>query len=149
MGTRGPAPLPDNVRSLRGTLPAKPTRRVKAVSAIPAAPAWLPAEAKAEWKRVTPELHRLGILAKLDRAALALYCDSWDKFVRAAKVLEDAELIERDSHGPKKHPGWTIYSSAASTCANLAKELLLTPSARLRSTLPEPDDKGPGEGILD
>lgn len=150
VGQRGPAPLPDNVRTLRGDAAAKPSvRRVKAVPAIPSAPAWLPAEARAEWKRITPELHRMGILAKLDRAALALYCDAWDKFVRAAKVLEDETLVERDSHGPKKHPAWPIYSSAATTCSNMAKELLLTPSSRLRATLPEADAADATADIVD
>ncbi|MCM2580456.1 phage terminase small subunit P27 family [Streptomyces meridianus] len=153
MGARGPVPQPDNVRALRGnpgghTTPA----RVTAKPGAPAAPSWLDTEAKAEWRRVVPELDRLGVLSKVDRAALATYCAAWSKFVAAEKLLQGDDLVaeRRAGNGPAKNPAWQIWREAATTVAMLAKELFVTPSSRLRSVKPEGDDGGDqGAGILD
>ncbi len=34
---------------------------------------------KAEWKRLAQEMHRLGIISQLDRAALAAYCQAYGR----------------------------------------------------------------------
>lgn len=144
MGTRGPIPQPDNVRALRGNPGGRPApKRVTAKPGTPTAPAWLDTEAKAEWRRVVPELDRLGVLAKVDRAALATYCAAWSKFVQAEQLLQSDDLVaeRRAGNGPAKNPAWQIWREAATTVAALAKELFLTPSARLRSVKPEADDE--------
>lgn len=101
MGARGPKPLPANVHQLRGN-PSK-----KAFGAlfdefrpeveIPDYPSWIWPEAKKEWKRISVELERYGLVSKLDRAALVLYCQAWAKMVwserqlaRAMKLAEEA-----------------------------------------------------------
>lgn len=153
MGTRGPVPQPDNVRSLRGNpgghhAPA----RVKARPSAPNAPDWLDREAKAEWRRVVPELDRIGVLSTIDRAALSAYCSAWSKFVQAEKLLQSDDLVaeRRSGNGPAKHPGWQIWREAATTVAMLAKELFITPNSRLRSVKPEGDGDGDeADGILD
>lgn len=97
MGARGPKPLPGNVHLLRGN-PSK-----KAAGAlfdefrpeveIPDTPSWLWVEAKKEWKRIATELERYGLISKLDRAALVLYCQAWAKMVWAEKMLSRAMKI--------------------------------------------------------
>ncbi|MFF7365827.1 phage terminase small subunit P27 family [Streptomyces sp. NPDC008125] len=152
MGTRGPIPQPDNVRALRGNPGGRPApKRVAARPGAPSPPTWLDTEAKAEWRRVVPELDRLGVLAKVDRAALTTYCAAWSKFAAAEKLLQQDDLVaeRRAGNGPAKHPGWQIWREAATTTAMLAKELFLTPAARLRSVKPEDDDGNADGGILD
>ena len=144
MGTRGPIAQPDNVRALRGNPGGRPApKRLSTKPGTPSVPAWLDTEAKAEWRRVVPELDRLGVLAKVDRAALATYCAAWSKFVQAEKLLQSDDLVaeRRAGNGPAKNPAWQIWREAATTVAALAKELFLTPSARLRSVKPEADDE--------
>ncbi|WP_457541891.1 phage terminase small subunit P27 family [Streptomyces filamentosus] len=151
MGTRGPIPQPDNVRSLRGNPGNRPApQRVTAVPSAPDAPSWLDQEAAAEWARVVPQLDALGVLAQLDRATLATYCAAWSKFVAAERLLQGDDLVaeRRAGNGPAKNPAWQIWREAATTVAALAKELFLTPSARLRSVKPEADDD-PEDDILD
>ncbi|MFQ8734852.1 MAG: P27 family phage terminase small subunit [Bilophila wadsworthia] len=45
---------------------------------IPDAPPHLSPEAREEWERLALELYELGILATIDRAALAAYCRPMD-----------------------------------------------------------------------
>jgi P27 family predicted phage terminase small subunit len=140
MGATGPLPMPDNVRELHGTTTRTPEPRPQADPGVPPMPADLDAEAKAEWKRVTPELVRLGLLGRtLDRAVLTAYCDAWSKFCRARAPLAKT-LTHTDKNGDvRKHPGWQIYREASVLVTSLAKELGLSPNARGRMRAPEPE----------
>lgn len=94
MGARGPKPLPGNVHLLRGNASKKPIGALldefKPEVEIPDFPVWIWPEAKKEWKRVASELERYGLISKLDRAALVLYCQAWAKMVWAEKMLSRA-----------------------------------------------------------
>lgn len=144
------APIPDNVRNLRGNPgKRKAPRRPKPVVAQPDKPADLKGEGLAEWKRITPELERLGLLSKLDRGVLLLYCatygiwsDTWHQ------ISEDGAVAEDNRKLPRKHPLWQVYRDSAASVASLADKLGLSPAARGRMTVPEKEDDG-GDGILD
>lgn len=94
MGARGPKALPSNVHLLRGN-PSK-----KSISEllgefnpeveIPSCPRHLWPEAKKEWKRISFELEKYGLISKLDRAALSLYCQAWARLVWAEEMLARA-----------------------------------------------------------
>jgi P27 family predicted phage terminase small subunit len=49
-----------------------------------------------EWWRIAPTLHRLGLLAVLDVAPLAVYCKAYDRWRTASEVLA------RRSSGPSR-----------------------------------------------
>lgn len=94
MGTRGPKALPANVHYLRGN-PSKKSvdelfNEFNPEVEIPDAPSWMWPEAKKEWKRVSAELLRYGLISKLDRAALVLYVQAWAKMVWAEKQMAQA-----------------------------------------------------------
>lgn len=78
-GSRGPLPKPTALKVLEGN-PGKRSLNlsdgVNPMHQIPSAPKHLSVEARKEWKRITPELLELGLITGLDRAALALYCQS-------------------------------------------------------------------------
>jgi len=57
---------------------------------IPSAPKWIWPEARKEWRRVGRELERYGLISKLDRSALVLYCQAWAKLVWAETMLARA-----------------------------------------------------------
>ena len=139
MGTRGPLPTPANVRRLRssgGARDAPPP--LQPVRGIPEPPAWLSDEALAEWERITPELDRLGMVTHLDRSILAIYCDAWAKWVQSARLAGSVGLLATGQRGEdRKHPVMQLYRDLGTQCRNLARELGLTPSARLRIELPE------------
>lgn len=101
MGSRGPQPLPANVHLLRGN-PSKKSAAdlvddLNPEVELPSAPKHLWPEAKKEWRRIGTELVRYGLVSKLDRAALALYCAAWSRLVWAETML--ARVMERAEAG--------------------------------------------------
>lgn len=105
MGGRGPQPLPANVHQLKGNPSKKPIASLldefKPEVELPGFPIWLWPEAKKEWKRIGSELERYGLVSKLDRAALVLYCQAWARMVWAeqmlARAMKDAETARKAS----------------------------------------------------
>ena len=139
--------LPDNVKRLRGeTRPSRMSNQPRPVSGIPNPPSWLDAEAKREWARVAPELHRLGLLSVLDRAILSVYTSAWSTFVAARKRLEETDLVVEGRNrggGEVKSPAWTVYAQASTLVLTLGRELGLSPAARSRISVREPLDDDP------
>lgn len=162
MGNRGPKPLPANVHMLRGNASKKPLGAIldefRPEVEIPDFPTWIWPEAKKEWKRIATELERYGLISKLDRAALVLYCQAWAKMVwaeraltRAMKLAEDARA-EAESKGLEYMGGdglmvktangnftyshhWVVGKHAASEVKRYLDLFGLSPSARSRVTV--------------
>lgn len=90
----GPRPLPAHIHRIRGNISKKPIgellAEVQPDVVIPGCPPFLLKEAKKEWKRITPELEVLGLIAVIDRAALALYCQAWAWWVYHEQRLQAA-----------------------------------------------------------
>lgn len=143
MGSRGPKPLPDNVHLLNGN----PSKKKLAVLhdgsripvEIPDCPTHLSVGAKKEWKRIAPELERLGLIAKIDRAALAIYCQTFARWEHAEKKLKeegDEGLVYAMPSGYKQTSPWLQISNR---CVELIYKSLaefgMTPSARSRVTV--------------
>lgn len=137
MGTRGPVPVPDNVRALRGMKPLKGPdgSRAKRLILAPKAPA-MPALSKlaaAEWRRVTKELERAGVLAEVDRGVLVAYCTAWAHMMEAETQLRrDGITVLSREKVPVRSPAWQVYREANRTMLFAAGQLYLTPVSRLR-----------------
>lgn len=159
MGARGPKPLPANVHHLRGNASKKPIGSLldefKPEVEIPNFPSWIWPEAKKEWKRISVELERYGLISKLDRAALVLYCQAWAKMVWAEQMLmramSDAERkrIEAEARGEEYAGGdgimvktangnftyshhWVVGKHAAAELKRYLDLFGLSPSARTK-----------------
>jgi P27 family predicted phage terminase small subunit len=159
MGARGPKPLPANVHMLRGNPSKLPTAQLmdslQPEIEIPGCPPHLLPEAKKEWKRITPELERYGLISKIDRAALALYCQAWARWVWAERELQRAhqlaeqkrEKAEADGQAwvggdgytyPTKNghlaysPHWVIANKAMDQVNRFLADFGMSPSARGR-----------------
>lgn len=113
MGSRGPAPLPGNVHILRGNASKKPLGSLfdefRPEVEIPDAPSWAWPEAKKEWKRISTELNRYGLISKLDRAALVLYVQAWAKMVWAERHLARAMKLAEEKRSAAETAG-ELYS---------------------------------------
>ena len=57
----------------------------------PSCPAFLCYEARVEWKRIVPKLIMLGLISRIDRAALAAYCQAYGRWAKAEKALKAIE----------------------------------------------------------
>jgi len=159
MGARGPQPLPANVHMLRGNPSKKSAAELfdefNPAVEIPNAPSWIWPEAKKEWKRLGAELERYGLISKLDRAALVLYCQAWARLVwaetmlsRAMKVAEERR-IEAEARGEEWKGGdgimvpspngslvyshhWVVQRRAAQEVHWYLQSFGLSPSSRSR-----------------
>ncbi len=97
MGRRA---LPANVHLLRGNPSKLPTSDLldsfQPEVEIPNCPRHLWPEARKEWRRITPELERYGLISKIDRTALALYCQAYARWVWAEEQMTRAmEVAEK------------------------------------------------------
>ena len=110
MGRRS---LPANVHLLRGNPSKKPVADLvdglQPEVEIPGCPKHLLPEARKEWKRITPELERYGLVSKLDRSALALYCQAWARLVWAEEQMSRAMAVAAEKAAAAEARGeeWT------------------------------------------
>lgn len=159
MGARGPKSLPANVHLLRGNPSKKPLGdlldSLQPEVEIPGCPSHLLPEARKEWRRITPELQRYGLISKLDRASLALYCQAYARWVWAELQLQRAQALaatkaaEAEAKGeiyaggdgytvptPGGHmtysPHWVISNKAAEQVNRFLAEFGLSPASRGR-----------------
>ena len=88
---------PTAVKKLRGTIRKdrtsknEPKPRKKPGGLQP--PAWLSRRAKAEWRRLAPELERIGLLTIADLRQFARYCDACAHFEELTKRLNIGDLV--------------------------------------------------------
>ncbi len=57
---------------------------------LPLCPKHLTGEGRKEWRRTGRRLAELRIMTDIDRAALAIYCTVWSRYVDAERQLEKA-----------------------------------------------------------
>lgn len=119
------------MKPLRAPDGTKAKRLILAPKA-PAAPA-LSAGARAEWRRVTKELERAGVLAEVDRGVLTAYVTAWAHMMEAEAILRrDKVVVVGKDKQNVKHPAWQIYREANRTMLAAAVQLYITPVSRLR-----------------
>lgn len=94
-------------------------------------PTHLSEPAKNEWKRITGELASLDLLTGADRAVIALYCQSWARWVEAEKQVKDLGIVITAKNGTMmSNPYLSIANKAHEQCRRLVCELGLSPLAR-------------------
>jgi P27 family predicted phage terminase small subunit len=135
MGRRGPNPKPTQLKILEGNPGKRPLVRTKSrlSNQKVSCPEWLSRTAKEEWRRLAPELDRLGYLTRLDRAAFACYCSSYGHW----RECQDAI----DRHGPMyltargrltERPEVQMAKQHGQMMKAFATEFGLTPNSRAR-----------------
>lgn len=107
-----------------------------AVTRAPAAPSWMSADAKREWRRVMPILIQRRILTTADLGSLESYCVAIGAMRDAHRILNEEGLVVDG----KRHPAFGIMNSAQTTARLCAAELGLTPVSRSRPSIRDDDD---------
>lgn len=110
-------------------------------------PRHLPKEARAEWRRIVPQLEEIGTLASVDRSVLIRHCRAWSDWWEIDAKLQATGLLVNGRHsGLVRNPLWLMRSDIEKTLSDLGKQLGLTPSARLRQGVeheqPEQEERG-------
>lgn len=142
MGRRGSPPKSTHLKLLAGTFRkdrAKHHPQPQASPEVPTPPAFLGKTAKNEWRRVAPELHRLGLLTQLDRASFAAYCASYGRWVELEKIVTAQGMTFMTKRGVVyKRPEVTMAQKECALMRQFALEFGLTPTSRSRIEVPEP-----------
>ena len=119
---------------------------------IPKCPSFLDKFAKKEWKRMAALLADLGIIAQVDMATLAKYCESYSIWAQASKKIQeqgmifmtprrkstkttkDGTILEKETGGglPIINPYFSIANKAKEQMEKSATEMGCTPSSRTR-----------------
>jgi P27 family predicted phage terminase small subunit len=140
--------IPTALKELKGN-PGKrplPKNEVKYSAAIPVCPSHLDKLARAEWKRMAAELKPLGLLTKADRAAFAVYCAMWSRWVQAEQKIAETgyAYTTRDAAGQPKAIIQSPYIGIANRAAEIMHKFLtefgFTPSSKTRVSAP-PENK--------
>jgi P27 family predicted phage terminase small subunit len=149
--TRGRKPKPSALKKLEGN----PGHRVinkkepKPTSVIPSCPNHLTGTARQEWARVTKELHALGVIARVDRAALAVYCTAYKDYVDAENIIkEQGAVIMSDKGGMYQNPWMGIKKRSMDQMVKFASEFGMTPSSRSRVKVETPSEEEELEKML-
>lgn len=135
--TRGRPPKPTELKKLEGNPGKRPLnkREAKPDDTMPHCPDHLSEEAKREWKRMAARLRKVGLLTYVDRAALAMYCQAWGRWVKAEEELakeDGGEVVTTDKGNLVQSPWLAIANRSMKQVQSLAAEFGMTPSARSR-----------------
>jgi P27 family predicted phage terminase small subunit len=149
MGIPGRKPKPTSTKLVAGNPGRRPLNEAEAVleTALPEAPAELTPDAREEWARVSEELYVAGLLKRIDRVALASYCQAYGRWAQAERAI--AKMAEKDtltgglmiktSNGNAiQNPLVGIANKAMADMVRYAAEFGMTPSARSRITAEPP-----------
>jgi P27 family predicted phage terminase small subunit len=162
---RGRKPTPTHLKLVRGNPGKRPLRmdEFRPGAQIPATPRHLKGEARKEWRRVTEELNRYGMISNVDRGALAMLCTLWARYVQAEEMIDKAAAAAPGSYGlfikspnnfPVQSPWLAVSNRAIEQYKAFCAEFGLTPAARVRAApmtsqlqLPGLDDEAPAGGF--
>lgn len=100
----GPKPKPTAIKIIEGN-PGKrplPENELKPKNDMPACPSFVKGAARREWQRLAPEIFQLGLLTRLDRAALSAYCVAWGQLEEVEQELSRIKRMNRDIHKLRK-----------------------------------------------
>jgi P27 family predicted phage terminase small subunit len=135
---RGRKPKPTRLKLITGNPGKRPlnAQEPKPAIGVLTCPAHLNPSAKAEWKRLARQMHALGMISELDRAALAAYCQAYGRWAEAERKLKETPML-------LKLPSGIIQQSPWLAIAN--KQLELMSKFMRTGTLARVTDEGGGE----
>ena len=115
-------------------------------ASIPACPSHLNKEAKKEWRRLAGELYVLGLLSRIDRAALAGYCQAYGRWVMAEEHLTQEGLTTKAQSGYEQPSPWlSIANKSLEQVRVLGAEFGLTPVSRSKVSATAAIPTGPNK----
>ncbi|HEV2378703.1 MAG TPA: phage terminase small subunit P27 family [Terriglobia bacterium] len=149
---RGRKPTPTSLKALAGNPGKRPLDAEPSVVAeIPSCPQHVRGVARKEWKRICPALASLGLISRLDRAAIAAYCVEFARWVEAEEKVHELGLmcvpdrVARDgaielfpnsrTPNPEQliwNPYLAIAAKSMERMMKILAEFGMTPSSRVR-----------------
>ncbi|MDI2078260.1 phage terminase small subunit P27 family [Bradyrhizobium sp. Mp27] len=134
-----PVPFPLKVlRGNPGKRPMRPEPQPEIAADVPEPPPFITGYAADEWWKTAPELHRLGLLSRVDVPAFAAYCHAYGQWRMAAESLArmqsndpimNAQIVKTKYGDAAANPLVSIARKHASDVMRYAAEFGLTPVA--------------------
>ena len=131
----GRRPKPTHLKLITGNPGKRPLNAQEAKPRVvaPKCPEELSPAAKAEWKRVSRQLLKLGLLCEIDRAALAAYCQAWGQWMDAVTQLQRTGAVVKAPSGyPILNPYLTVANQAYAQMKAMLTEFGMSPASRSR-----------------
>ncbi len=159
MGSRGPQRTPTAILRRRGSWRAnRNPREPKPERGRPRRPKWLKGSARKLWERLVPELDKMGVLAKSDREALAIFCRLWQRWRKAEEFLDahgsthpvrkyNLATGEMEVAGFRPFPQVKESAQLSDQLLRLIREFGLSPAARFRIEAIDDVANGASEGV--
>ena len=147
---RGRKPHPTKLKVLRGNPGKRPLNKKepKPDPSIPEPPEHIKGLALKEWYRAAGELHRIGLLTVIDRAALAAYCAAFGRWCECEQQISKTGMLIRTPNGyPIVNPLLSVSNKAVAQMRAFLSEFGMTPAARSRVSAEKP--KGDDGDALD
>jgi P27 family predicted phage terminase small subunit len=132
---RGPNPKPTKLKELEGNPGKRPlnTREPAPENALPKCPSFIKGEARKEWNRLSGELFTLGLLTRIDRAALSAYCIAWGQLQEAEAELARMKKSYREMMVlKKKNPNIKINISNGMVSVTSNGNVIMEPMLSVR-----------------
>lgn len=149
----GRKPLPATVHQIRGNPSKKPASELAAAVAAegepkslltnlpvvaPDPPAFLNAEAKAEWTRVVGVLVTMGLMSEVDRNELAIFCVAYADWKLAREKIEalgESGYVSDTPSGYKQISAWmALANRAEERMTKAGNSFGMSPAARAKFT---------------
>jgi P27 family predicted phage terminase small subunit len=147
----GPPPTPTKTKLLRGN-PGKRalnTNEPQPRNVIPSCPSHLDRVARKEWRRAIRELAALGLVTTLDRAALAIYCEAYARWVLGSdRIRKFGAIVKSPAGYPVQSPYLAMLNKAIEQMRTFIVEFGMTPSSRARVTIAKPPEEDEFEKFL-
>lgn len=142
---------PTNLKKLEGNPGKRPINKNEPQpnAILPDCPAELSDKAKDEWHRMAQALFDLGLLTQVDRASLAIYCQSYANWIEAINRLNTDGMVYVTDTGFERPSAWhKIADMESKTMRSFATEFGLTPSSRGRISVPGGGDEDDFDDFL-
>jgi len=117
---------------MRGRKPTAISVGSSPVTDIPRPPAWLTKEAKAEWRRIMPDLVERRTLTTPDMGMVEAYCVSIGRIREIEREIQASGSIDLKL--------FRAQDAATKTARQIAAEIGLTPVSRSRPAVRDSDD---------
>jgi P27 family predicted phage terminase small subunit len=136
MRPRGTKPIPPELKILSGNPGGRPipnTPKPPKSAKVLRCPAHLKGEARSAWKRIATDLHKTGLLTKIDGPALSAYCVCWARWIEAEdSVRSEGPVVLTKTGYPIQSPWLAIAVNAMKQMISILTEFGMTPSSRAR-----------------
>jgi P27 family predicted phage terminase small subunit len=132
---------PTVLKLLEGRKPTN-TQEPQPKAGAPRCPSWLDDTAKVEWRRVVPELRRMGLLTVVDQADLVCYAQAWSDLKQAVVTIrKEGRTLTTSNGNVIQHPAVGQRNKAMVMIKAFAAEFGFSPASRIGIKVPVSEKK--------